>query len=192
MEAKLVKEYGDFYLVSDKEIQKGDEYVKLDNRPRMLLLGTTIASAKVSKLSLKNCQAIENGYDLDELAKHCSKQEYYDWGGEVFEQDYLDTRYTAYKQGFQKCLELMGDKKFSDVNMEDAYYFGSKKCREEYLDFIKTFQQTEWDVEVEMVCPHPVDTYRCGIQYGCDEDGCNHPNQVPYLDADGCLILKRK
>ena len=53
-------------------------------------------------------------------------------------------------------------------------------------------QQTEWDVEIEMICPHPMDTYRCGLQYGCDEDGCNHPNQVPYLDTNGCLILKRK
>jgi hypothetical protein len=50
--------------------------------------------------------------------------------------------------------------------------------------------QTKWDVEIEMICPHPQDTYRCGLEYGCDEDGCNHPNQVPYLDADGCLILK--
>ena len=49
----------------------------------------------------------------------------------------------------------------------------------------------EWEVEIEMICPHPQDTYRCGLEYGCDEDGCNHPNQVPYLDADGCLILKR-
>ena len=56
---------------------------------------------------------------------------------------------------------------------------------------IRSLQQTEWDVEVEMICPHPSDTYRCGLQYGCDGDGCNHPKQVPYLDADDCLILKK-
>jgi hypothetical protein len=50
---------------------------------------------------------------------------------------------------------------------------------------------TEIEVEIEMICPHPMDTYKCGLQYGCDGDGCNHPNQIPYLDSEGCLILKR-
>jgi hypothetical protein len=50
---------------------------------------------------------------------------------------------------------------------------------------------TEIEVEIELICPHPSDTYRCGIQYGCDGDGCNHPDQVPYLDSEGCLILKK-
>lgn len=55
-----------------------------------------------------------------------------------------------------------------------------------------SYDLDEFDVEVEMICPHPEDTYRCGIEYGCDADGCNHPNKVPYTDKDGCLILKRK
>ena len=50
---------------------------------------------------------------------------------------------------------------------------------------------TEIEVEIELICPHPSDTYRCGIKYGCDEDGCNHPDQVPDLDSEGCLILKK-
>ena len=54
-----------------------------------------------------------------------------------------------------------------------------------------SYDLDEFDVEVEMICPHPEDTYRCGIEYGCDADGCNHPNKVPYTDKDGCLILKR-
>ena len=68
-----------------------------------------------------------------------------------------------------------------------------KEHGDSYRDNLKpaSLQQTEWDVEIEMICPHPSDTYRCGIQYGCDEDGCNHPNQIPRLDTDGCLILKR-
>lgn len=70
----------------------------------------------------------------------------------------------GFKEGFQKALELMKH---------------------------RLSEENEWDVEIEMICPHPSDTYRCGIQYGCDEDGCNHPEQVPYLDADGCLILKK-
>lgn len=130
------------------------------------------------KLSLKNCQAIENGYDLDELARDCEITPTY-----AHEQGFIT--------GFQKALEILGDKKFS----EDDVISMIRKSREtgltaEYL--ILAFQQTEWDVEIEMICPHPEDTYRCGMGYGCDADGCNHPNKVPYLDKDGCLILKRK
>jgi hypothetical protein len=61
-----------------------------------------------------------------------------------------------------------------------------------FFEFIPSLQQpTEIEVEIELICPHPSDTYRCGIQYGCDGDGCNHPDQVPYLDSEGCLILKK-
>jgi hypothetical protein len=49
----------------------------------------------------------------------------------------------------------------------------------------------EIEVGIEMICPHPEDTYRCGLQYGCGDDGCYHPNKVPYLDPEGCLILKK-
>jgi hypothetical protein len=59
-------------------------------------------------------------------------------------------------------------------------------------EHIQSLQQpTEIEVEIELICPHPLDTYRCGLQYGCDGDGCNHPDQVPYLDSNGCLILKK-
>jgi hypothetical protein len=27
-------------------------------------------------------------------------------------------------------------------------------------------------VEYEEYCPHPLDTYKCGLEIGCDEDGC--------------------
>ena len=50
---------------------------------------------------------------------------------------------------------------------------------------------TEIEVEIEMVCPHPSDTYRCGLEFGCDEDGCSNPNQVQHLDENGCLILRK-
>jgi hypothetical protein len=71
-----------------------------------------------------------------------------------------------------------------------------EKCGKTYQEltdnYIQSLQQpTEIEVEVELICPHPSDTYVCGMQYGCDEDGCNHPEQIPYLDEDGCLILKR-
>ena len=47
------------------------------------------------KLSLKNCQAIERGYDLDELAEKACP-------------DVISSAHSAFKAGFQKALELMG------------------------------------------------------------------------------------
>lgn len=140
--------------------------------------GIVIASTSLKKegmsLSIKNCQAIELGYDLDELFNDVDESI-----------DYHEFDFTSFRLGFQKALELMVNKKFSEEDIREAYSRGQTNSP------IQSLQQTEWDVAIEMICPHPSDTYRCGIQYGCDEDGCNHPNQVPYLDADGCLILKR-
>jgi hypothetical protein len=95
-----------------------------------------------------------------------------------------------FKEGFQKALEILGDKKFSEDELKLAFFHVQNKPT--FAVFKESLQETEWDVEIEMICPHPKDTYVCGIQYGCDEDGCNHPNTIPLLDENGCLILKRK
>ena len=56
----------------------------------------------MKKLSLKNCQAIENGYDLDELAeKRFGKSLHH-----------ASSRH-SFKEGFQKAVEILGDKKFN-------------------------------------------------------------------------------
>jgi len=73
---------------------------------------------------------------------------------------------------------------YGRVIYNESYELGFKRAMELY-------QPKEIEVEIEMVCPHPMDTYRCGLEYSCDEDGCNHPDQVPYLDSNGCLILKK-
>ena len=156
-----------------KLFKKGEEdYILLLNNPKEFPFPLPL-------LSLKNCQAIERGYDLDELVK------------ERFGEAFWHNGDKYYKEGFQKALELMGDKKFSEEDIHEAYFLGEREDRDGFHNLIQSAQQTEWDVEIEMVCPHPEDTYVCGIQYGCDEDGCNHPNQVPLLDSEECLILKR-
>ncbi|CAB4155321.1 hypothetical protein UFOVP1307_130 [uncultured Caudovirales phage] len=155
------------------------------------------------RLSFKNCEAIELGYDLDELAKADADLRYNQPG----EEDLWLTRVTGIEYGFNLALEILGNKKFSEddvlkvvthvlnelvlVDGFDKQYLFPESIYQETTTKCKSLQQTEWDVEIEMICPHPMDTYRCGLQYGCDEGGCNHPEQVPYLDADGCLILKR-
>jgi hypothetical protein len=83
----------------------------------------TIASTQhelnVSKLSIRNCESISNGYDLDELAKEYSK-------GKSSSNVFREAHEEDFKKGFQKALELLVDKKFS----ED--------------------KQTEWDVEIKL------------------------------------------
>ena len=138
-----------------------------------------------SKLSLKNCEAIANGYDLDELVKSTVNQNI----KRSMEDLRLRPEYTKYaKAGFQKALEILGDKKFS----EDDVISMIEKSREtgltaEYI--ILTNQQTEWDVEILM-----------GTNYrdiDCVNEGdlvaskIVKDNEAPMLDKDGCLILKR-
>lgn len=138
------------------------------------------------RLSLKNCQAIERGYDLDELAK----AEYPI--GEVWNDEEALIRELAFKKGFQKALELMGDKKFSEQDMYKMFIYGrsidtakkhlkeleDKPIDEFFNDFIQSLKQKEWDVEIETV---PALSNNGNVYYG----------DIPKLDADGCLILKK-
>ena len=142
------------------------------------------------KLSLKNCQAIELGYDLDELA-------YSDFPNGTYETSELDLGLDMYKKGFQKAMELMGDKKFTEEDVIKAIEFARNGSMQEQhngygrptelrfvLDnissdeIIKSLQQTEWDVEVVMV---PALSNNGNVYYG----------DIPKLDATGCLILKK-
>ena len=157
MKAKLVKHESGFILYDEDNITIGAE-------PNVL------SSDVFSKLSLKNCQAIERGYDLDELADNYGFRVPYDGTKDFYDLDAIK----HYKAGFQKALELMGDKKFSAsqllnamdlvwqwINGED---YGCKTLTEVQDKHIQSLQQTEWEVI-----------------YNLEE-----------LDADGCLILKLK
>lgn len=168
MKAKLIKVQDEYWLSTDKQT---DFCYHLGHKEILKVTGVGEKSGEVhhekgwnkpnevvfidrelsAKLSLKNCQAIENGYDLHELAVAWAETVYEEIADNV---NILDSEEIfiadtpAFKAGFQKAVEILGDKKFTEENMEDAYYFGSKKLREEYLDFIKTFQQNEWEVEI--------------------------------------------
>ena len=162
---------------------------KLDNGWMLLvdnIMYATDENAPYARLSVKNCESINRDYDLDELSKVFYEQH-------KFASSHI-ADITSFKLGFEKSIKLNENKLF---NLEDMMNCWNKALKfqdhkETLGEHIQSLQRTEWDVEVEMICPHPMDTYRCGLQYGCDGDGCNHPNQVPYLDTDGNLILKRK
>lgn len=149
-------------------IKTGESFLLKDVNNETLAI--TSGTMQGRMLSLKNCQAIERGYDLDELAEEFAKNH------SLYPTAQDDTEY-GFKHGFQKALELMSDKKFS----EDDVISMIEKSREtgltaEYL--ILTKQQTEWDVEIEMDAI-PADRAPGGW------------DRFPKLDSDDCLILKR-
>jgi len=167
--------------------------IKLD-QGWMLLIDNVIHATDKDKLSLKNCQAIEDGYDLDELSESHAEEMYSRNENDYNELASFENRKRNFEEGFQKAMEILGEKNYSEKDLMKAYncnHISSKQKEEYWGDFIQSLQPKEWEVEIEMICPHPEDTYVCGMQYGCDEDGCNHPNQIPYLDKDGCLILRK-
>ena len=145
-----------------------------------------------SKLSIKNCEAIENGYDLDELARQEAekihiKSSHEDW--DVWECLVREEAHSI-KIGMVKMLELMGDKKFSQEDILkaiafDQYHFEygeitSYKKDEEKEEFIQSLQQTEWGVEI---ITKPYTEVNEGFEL--------ESKREVKLDADGCLILRR-
>lgn len=153
--------------------------------PEMLLISEN-KGISLAKLSLENCQAIERGYDLDKLL-----EEAFDNMGDhstvtVYEEDQFKL---GYKLGFQKALELTGDKKYTIHDIKKAfraggaYTLGSHKefmqTHPDEKEYIQSLQETEWDVEIVQE-PAKSD---------CGPGETNWYNAK--LDKDGCLILKR-
>lgn len=173
MEAKLIKTKTGFYLWKNP-LDKSQE-----------ILGATVpimndngVDLREHKLSLKNCEAIERGYDLDELAEDFIRDLFGDNKKEI---DLSNGIIISFIKGFQKAHELMGDKKFS----EDDVISMIEKSRETGLTaqfLILTKQQTEWDVEIVMEDIIHLKNRRGGLAN----------MGKPKLDADECLILKRK
>ena len=161
MEAKLIKVENTFYLKQDGTILGTSSYPNLSTSIRY-------------SLSLKNCEAIANGYDLDELAESL----YLKSGGIS---DIL-----SFKIGFQKALEILGDKIFSEEDMIKAYLIGCDKQTTSSYHVeknIQSLQQTEWDCIIEMECV-----------MGCKNLIVNGENSVccgdkkPKLDAENYSI----
>ena len=141
--------------------------------------GSKIASSAPNpfkRLSIKNCEAIANGYDLDELVKNMGK-EFYVGGNYDFE--------NGVKEGFLKALKILGDKKFSEEQLKVAadWYFETKG-KKSIDEYIQSLQQTEWDVEI-VTEPY--------VKYVSRSLHTVYPplDIQNKLDKDGCLILKR-
>ena len=181
MEGKLFKVEDDYRLINSNNS----------------IIGTTdleyqqAFSDVCQKLSLKNCEAIFNGYDLDELAENHALEVYDKVEADEDYQDYanFNNRRNNFKEGFQKALEILGDKKFSEDSMKKACAIGIDIAIKEgendfkpFEDLLESLQQTEWDVVVEME----------EVYDGLDEMAQKQYSKQPKLDENGCLILKRK
>jgi hypothetical protein len=163
MKAKLIKI--DFqYFLNDND----------DN-----LIATT-ENSPYKRLSMKNCQAIERGYDLDELAENwVFETNGHKWS---INDNTAGDNYGSYQTGFRKALSILGDKKFSDEDIHEAFMLGERGDRYGLHDILQSRQQTEWEVEIIKEI----------IDYGLDESCNPQYSKAPKHDENGCLILKLK
>lgn len=170
MEAKLIKKDNGYYMTHEPT----GWYIGFTDHEKVKNFK---GEQGLLKLSLKNCQAIERGYDLDKLA-----MKWFEGKGKNIYTDY--NTMPSFIAGFQKALEIRSDKKFSSRNMLKAFITGvftdeTSDYDFEFTELMQDLQQTEWDVEIVM-------EYVGKIKL-------NKLNEMkPKLDADGCLILKRK
>jgi hypothetical protein len=185
MKAKLIKTDDGYHLKGlIKDVPKGiNVYNKINDKECYFGFGT-----HSGKLSIKNCEDIENGYDLYELAE----EEYFKHESNDLLYGDSENEQLAYKagivDGFQKALFILGDKKFSSgqlLNAMDLVWqwmngedYGCKTLTEVQDKHIQSLQQTEWQVEVVMD----------RIPADLAPDGWD---VFPKLDAEGCIILKK-
>ena len=147
----------------------------------------------LQKLSYDNCESIENGYDLDELA-----EEWIDANGKKWSNNNNEVgdNYGSFKAGFLKAIETMVNNKFTAEDMRTAFSYGMDVYAEpndwdkinpyqKLNNHIQSLQPNSWDVDI---C--------CYVGNGDKEsDSFNDPlvtnTGVPKLDENNCLILKR-
>ena len=183
--------------MTEKLVKTGNDYI-LYSKDKTVL-GITSGTMEGRMLSLKNCEAIANGYDLDEVVEDIVKTIVPNDRGEDI---WYGTSMAVGKLCFKTAIEILGDKKFSEEDMkkamnkivtstysnkgDDVFDLFIEIHREKYMDeYIQSLQQTEWDVEI---C--------CYIGNGDKEsDSFKDPlvtnTGIPKLDNNGCLILRR-
>lgn len=191
MKAKLIKHGHSYALVLDEKLvafAHPEDFNQNDT---------------IGKLCLDNCQAIELNFDVVDhaIAYAGDKGHYLDPQG--FSEKQIDLM-QGYIDGFTQAIELLGDKKFSEVDVknlidnihsiyEDGFSVATYHKKKRAYKLIQSLQQTEWDVEVEMekygrceLC------LKAGMWHCAHADTCGSAVEAerPKLDADGCIILK--
>ena len=155
-------------------------------------IGSTQSELQGYKLSKENCDEIFGIVDVEKLAEQEVFQEYYDWGGEVFSEDYLISKRLHFIEGFNKAMELNKDKQFTLEDMKMAIELARETARrDEFLHSENSIiqqiseQAKKIDVEIEM------EEY---VKYVPKIPGNTvYPDRgvKPKLDENGCLRLKK-
>jgi hypothetical protein len=207
MKGNLIKINNDFVLVTELngEPKEGQLFLTNENVIHSnigynygdrLITHSTNDNHNVGKLSFKNCQEIEIGYDLEELSENVYREyptESKNSGFEYNRDRHVFKKRKAFIKGFEKCLEILGEKKFSVKDMEKLMFatieFTEQKEGETYpflKSFIQSLQPKEWDVEICCYVDSP--------SGWLDADSFNSPLLTnigePKLDSNDCLILK--
>jgi hypothetical protein len=138
----------------------------------------------MKKLSKQNCDEIFGVVHVEKLA-----DENYP-SCDVWTKEQSLVRKLAFKNGFNKAMELNKDKLFTVEDIMKAFEAGyetleSEKTYNEHYDIlIQSLQQTEWDVEIEM---EQLMTFA-----SMSKEGEKRLSEKPKLDENGCLILTKK
>ena len=176
MKAKLIKTVDGYELFTQGFLKGSTNHKLIDS------LNIEEGSIRY-KLSLKNCQSIERGYDLDELAMAYDLYENINFVGQT----------RAYKSGFQKSIELNGDKLFTLDDIYTVFIMGREGMEDKMNRYVtRIHEPTEWDIEIEMEKVKD-ETKIIGSVKGVKGSGhkITTYRSTPKLDSDGCLILKR-
>jgi len=180
MKGKLIKTPTQYILgVDEQEVQRFD--AALDT-----MYGWVVADehgSDIAKLSPENCKAVELGIDLISVREEWIKNQTSDWDKEdlALYLPLVESEVETYMEGFQKALEVLGDKKFTENDLVGAYLIGcDKRTTHPYhiKENLASLQKTEWEVEIVM---EPA-------LKNCEEGETNY--FIPATDKNGCLILK--
>jgi hypothetical protein len=120
---------------------------------------------------MKNCQAIERGFDLDDLIDLELPLD--GTTGNI-------SKRRGFKKGFEKAIELFGNKMFSEEDIHKAFHLGERGDRYDLGDLLESQKITEWDVEIIMET----------VDYGLDKGDNPQYSTEAKLDPNRCLILK--
>lgn len=152
---------------------------------------------KIKPLSLIQSRKIEYGYDLNQLSSERLSTRFNENSGYhkfVFVE--------AYKEGFDRALEILGDKMFNRQDVIHALTYGVREAKkgrnhsqilEEYRD-VHLQQQSEWDIDIEMECKK-IQTFcdKCNsivsLDNPCKNNDCN--NWIQKIESDGFINLKK-
>jgi hypothetical protein len=154
------------------------------------------------RLSKQNCDEIFGGVDVellacDECHIHIDAYKFIQTlkSGHSKSELQLESKVRGYIMGFNKAMEIQKDKLFTVEDMKKAFEAGyetleSEKTYNEHYDILIQSLQQPKEIEVEIVvhvdlAATPTDSRHPDAYLGTDTG-------IPFLDENGCLILKKK